>query len=241
MNDYSWFKIYRKMEDWEWFTDSKTLHVFLYLMLRANIKNKKFNGRMIRRGQVVTSYQKIAGATGMSVSSAKRAISNLISTGEITMQSTNKYSIITIVKFDSYQQNNIEQIKEQTKEQAKEPVKKLSRQPAKDPTTKFPAEPQHKNTENKENNKTGKEPEKPKEEPKTETPRPKPEPKKGPKAPKFKRPDTPEHPYAGKYIPKYFEFKLQIPKKYLGQFETEADWWIYVKGHREEVRQAYEL
>lgn len=226
MNDYSWFKVYRKMEEWEWFTDSKTLHVFLFLLLRANIRSKKFNGRTIQRGQVVTSYNKIAEATGMSVSTAKRAINNLISTGEITMRSTNKYSIITIVKFDSYQQNNIEK----KKEQAKEPTKKLPKQPTKEPTTKLSIE-----------SKTEKEPEKPKEEPKAETPKPKPEPKKGPKAPKFKRPDTPEHPYAGKYIPKYFEFKLQIPQKYLGQFETEADWWMYVKGHREEVRQAYEL
>lgn len=121
MNDYSWFKMYRKILGWEWFKDSKTLHVFIYLLSRANVKSGKFQGLHIKRGQVVTSYAHIAEATGMSVSSARRAIENLVSTGEIVTNPHNKFNLITINKYDSYQ---FEQAKEQAKEQQ---VKKNNR------------------------------------------------------------------------------------------------------------------
>lgn len=118
MNDSSWFKVYRKILNWEWFKDSKTLHVFIYLLSRANVNSGRFQGKTIKRGQIVTSYAKIADATGMSVSSARRAIDNLVSTGEITTRTTNKFSIITIVKYESYQEKN--PVREHAKEQAKE-------------------------------------------------------------------------------------------------------------------------
>lgn len=122
MNDNSWFKLYRKILSWEWFTDSKTLHVFVFLLLRANIKSSRWNGRVIKRGQVVTSYNGIANATGMSVSSARRAISNLLSTGEIAITPTNKYTIFTIAKYDDYQSQyaDFEQTGEHTEEQTTE-------------------------------------------------------------------------------------------------------------------------
>jgi len=122
MNDNSWFKLYRKMLGWEWFTDSKTLHVFVFLLARANIKSSRWNGRVIRRGQLVSSYNGIANATGMSVSSARRAVGNLLSTGEIAITPTNKYTIFTIVKYDEYQSQyaDFEQAEEHTGEHSAE-------------------------------------------------------------------------------------------------------------------------
>ena len=122
MNDGSWFKIYRKILSWKWFQDSKTLHVFLFLLARANIKTSFINGKTIKRGQVVTSYASIAEATGMSVSSARRAIENLVSTGEIKTKTTNQFSVITITKYETYQEKyaDFEQPNEQAAEQADE-------------------------------------------------------------------------------------------------------------------------
>ena len=117
----SWLRLYRKMESWDWFTDSKTLHVFIYLLIRANYRDTMVKGRKILRGQVMTSYLRIATATGMSISSARRALDNLVSTGEITLDATNRYTVITIVKFDYYQDRN--SIFEQTDEQAGEQTK----------------------------------------------------------------------------------------------------------------------
>ena len=100
----TWIKLYRKITQWDWFTDSKTFHVFVYLLLSANIRDGKMKNRQIRRGQAVTSYMRIAMSTGMSVSSARRAIENLVSTGEIIVEPTNHYTLVTIVKYDSYQE-----------------------------------------------------------------------------------------------------------------------------------------
>lgn len=119
MNDNTWFKVYRKILDWDWFLNSRTLHVFIFLLARANIRTSSMSGRIIKRGQVVTSYPKIAEATGMSVSSARRAIENLVSTGEIITEPTNKYNLITIVKYEMYQaqRRDLEQADEQADEQ----------------------------------------------------------------------------------------------------------------------------
>ena len=140
MNDGTWLKLHRRIIQWEWFTDSKTLHVFIYLLLRANIKTGKMNGSTIRRGQVVTSYPRIAAATGMSVSSARRVIDNLVSTGEIISEPTNKYNLITIVKYETYQahhreyERSNEQSDEQTTEQHHKNNKKNIRK-KRDPET----------------------------------------------------------------------------------------------------------
>lgn len=98
-----WIKIYRKMLSWEWFNDSKTLHVFIYLLLEANHSDKKWRGIDVKRGQIITGRLSISKATGISQQSVRTAISNLISTNEITSKPTNKFSLITIYKYEQFQ------------------------------------------------------------------------------------------------------------------------------------------
>ena len=216
MKEKSWLKLYRRMESWEWFTDSKTVHVFIYLLIRASIKNSRWNGKTVKRGQVVTSYQHIAAATGMSVSSARRAIDNLVSTGEIICQPTNRYNLITISKYDAYQEkyaesSDFEQSTEQSTEQADEHATEQS------------TEHHYKN---------GKEEKKNKEKDRRKNVKPK---------ENIKAPNLDDKSKKEDYIPRYFELDLKLPKRYYGRFQTEAEWWDYVEEHREEVEQAYEL
>ena len=129
----SWLRLYRRLLQWEWFTDSKTLHVFIYLLLAANFKDGYTKGQKVKRGQVVTSYFRIATSTGMSISSVRRAVDNLVSTGEITLETTNRYSLITVVKYDSYQdkyavfEHTTEQTDEHTSEHTTEQHHKKNR------------------------------------------------------------------------------------------------------------------
>lgn len=129
----SWLRLYRRLLQWEWFTDSKTLHVFIYLLLAANFKDGYMKGQPVKRGQVVTSYFRIATSTGMSISSVRRAVDNLVSTGEITLETTNRYSMITVVKYDSYQdkyavfEHTTEQTDEHTSEHTTEQHHKKNR------------------------------------------------------------------------------------------------------------------
>lgn len=98
-----WIKVHRKILKWEWFKTPNMLHLFEYLLLSANHEENEWQGIKIKRGQFVTGLNSIYQNTGISIQSARTCIKRLKSTGEITIKSTNKYSIITIINYDSYQ------------------------------------------------------------------------------------------------------------------------------------------
>jgi len=98
-----YIKLYEQITKWEWFHKPATLCLFVYLLLKANYKDLKFEGMKVRRGQLVTSLPKLATDTGLTIQQVRTALSNLQSTGEITDQSTPRYRIITIIKYDDYQ------------------------------------------------------------------------------------------------------------------------------------------
>ena len=98
-----WIKLHRKFTDWEWFTDVNTCHVFLYLLLKANHKEKNWKGIVIKRGQLITSLHSLAEAMPLSVQQIRTALAKLESTGEVTGKSTNKNRLLTIVKYEEYQ------------------------------------------------------------------------------------------------------------------------------------------
>jgi hypothetical protein len=96
-------KLHRQIIEWEWYADSNVFRTFLHLLISANFEDKKWQGVMIKRGQLATSIQHISGPLGISIQSVKTALEKLEKTGEILRQSTNKFTIITVCKFDSYQ------------------------------------------------------------------------------------------------------------------------------------------
>lgn len=101
-------KLYEQIVNWEWFQHPNTLALFIYLLLKANYKDGNFQGRIIQRGQLVTSLPKIATGTGLTIRQARTALEHLKSTGEVTDESTNQYRVITIVKYDDYQSSTDE-------------------------------------------------------------------------------------------------------------------------------------
>lgn len=132
-------KIYRKLLDWEWFQDAKTLQVFMYFLLNANYVDKTWKGILIKRGQLLTGRDSIAKATGLSTQSVRTCINRLKSTSEITSQPTNRYSIITLCNYETYnaEENNINQ-----------PANQPTNQQL---TSKQPASNQQSTTTNKDN------------------------------------------------------------------------------------------
>ena len=100
-----WVKIHRSLINWEWFDCSSTVHLFLYLLLAANHKDLQWKGRTIKRGQVLTSRAKISANTGLSDRQIRTSLERLKATNEVTIKATNLNSIITVCKYDSYQEN----------------------------------------------------------------------------------------------------------------------------------------
>lgn len=112
----SWIKIFRELLQWEWFQKPEMVQLFIYLLLKANCADKQWQGITIKRGQLATSNGKMRQDLGLSEQQIRTCVKRLISTGEITYKSTNRYVIITICNYDKYQ--TIENpINEQSNEQ----------------------------------------------------------------------------------------------------------------------------
>lgn len=90
------------MVDWEWYGDRNTMAVFIHLLLIVNHKDGSWRGVNVLRGQKITSVSIIADQLGLSSRNVRTAIKHLKSTGEIEVKTTSHYSVITVVKFDTY-------------------------------------------------------------------------------------------------------------------------------------------
>ena len=106
MSGNGYIKLYRSLMDWEWYQDGNALRVFLHLLLDANHKQNRWRGIEVMPGQTITSYEAISSKTGISVQSVRTSIKRLKSTGEITSRSTNKYTLISIENWASYQNDD---------------------------------------------------------------------------------------------------------------------------------------
>lgn len=96
-------KLYRQMREWEWYKDQHTKDVFLHCLLCANHRPAKWQGIVVETGSFITSTPKLSKETGISRQCVRTSLNRLKSTNELTIESTNKYTIITIVKWDDYQ------------------------------------------------------------------------------------------------------------------------------------------
>ena len=101
----SWIKIFRELLQWEWFEKAEMVQLFIYLLLKASCEDKQWQGITVKRGQLVTSNGSMRRDLKLSEQQIRTCIKRLISTGEITYQSTNRYVIITICNYDKYQEN----------------------------------------------------------------------------------------------------------------------------------------
>lgn len=98
-----WIKLHRRFLKWEWIDSPETAHLFVVLLLMANHEGEKWHGMTIRRGQVLTSLGKLSESTGLSVRQIRTALTRLQQTDEISVETTSRFSIVTINKYDGYQ------------------------------------------------------------------------------------------------------------------------------------------
>lgn len=135
-----YIKLFRSLIDWEWYDDSVTLRVWIHLLLKANHEDRRWHGVEIKRGQLITSTEKLAKELHISRQQARRAISNLQTSGEITSKATNKWTLINVEKYDDFQGWN-PRSNQQTNQQT-----------TSNPTNKQPTKNQQATTNNNDNN-----------------------------------------------------------------------------------------
>lgn len=105
MPEHGWVRNWRKMEDWEWYTTPNMAHLFQHLIRKANHEDKNWRGLLVKRGQVVTSLESLRIQTGISTRSLRTCLDRMNKTGEITEKTTNRFRVITLCNYDTYQNN----------------------------------------------------------------------------------------------------------------------------------------
>lgn len=105
-----WLKLYRSILDSAVFQDAEILKVWIWLL--CNVAFEQHDticyGKVIhlKPGQIATGRKKIAQCTDLNENKVYRALTALKSLENIEIKSTNKYSIITVVNWDKYQDEN---------------------------------------------------------------------------------------------------------------------------------------
>lgn len=99
----TFIKLDRNIIYWRWFTTPKIFSIFVWLIVKANIKDGYFQKEKICRGSLITSNQHIAEGCGVTIQNVRTALSALEETGEISRNNRNHYQIITITNYEKYQ------------------------------------------------------------------------------------------------------------------------------------------
>lgn len=109
-----YIKLFRKFTEWEWYDDANTMRLFLHCLLKANWEDKMWKGVLIPRGSFVTGRVKLAKELKLTEMQVRTSLDKLKITSEITSKTTSQYSIITVVNWDCYQENNQQNIQQIT-------------------------------------------------------------------------------------------------------------------------------
>ena len=114
--DNGWIKIHRQILKWEWYDDANTFRLFFHLLISANQQDNTWHGIEIKRGEHLTSLDKLAKALRLTPKKIRVAINHLKTTGEVADKVTTKYRIIKLNNYDSYQQEGKQEGKLGTKQ-----------------------------------------------------------------------------------------------------------------------------
>lgn len=104
-----WVKLHRKITEWEWYCDANTFRLFMHLIVTANHKQENWRGITVDRGQIATGRDSLARELRLSPQEIRTSLDKLKMSGNITIKSTNKFSIISIYNYDKYNQIDIDQ------------------------------------------------------------------------------------------------------------------------------------
>lgn len=106
-NKPGWIKLHRSLLDWEWWDDHNATRLLIYLLVSVNYEKKKWMGQTINPGQIVTSWEKLSDATGLTIRQCRTSMDKLEKSRQITRKATNKWQAITLMKWDKLQGEDV--------------------------------------------------------------------------------------------------------------------------------------
>lgn len=113
-------KLHRSILDWQHWDDHNTTRLLIYLLVAVNFEDKVWKGQAVKAGSIITSYEKLAVSTGMTVSQIRRSLTVLKNDKQIEQKTTNKNQLVTLTKWEELQvEQNKKAGKRQTNAQQK--------------------------------------------------------------------------------------------------------------------------
>ena len=129
---HGYIKLFKKIIDWEWYQDILTARLFFHLLIRANYKDQMWRGKLVPKGSLWTSESTLVSETGLTRQQLRKRLSDLKSTGEITIKTTRsgtpKGSMISITNWALYQFDNQENNQDSTRETTRETTNESTRE-----------------------------------------------------------------------------------------------------------------
>lgn len=101
--------LHRKMRDLPFYkTDSEAVHLWVHLIMEVNSAPGKvtteFGEYPVARGQVITGRHTLARDTGITPDRVKYLLNKFEKMGMVTTQTNKKFTVLTVAKYDDYQQ-----------------------------------------------------------------------------------------------------------------------------------------
>lgn len=107
-----WIKLYRRLLTNGWLKNHKVLVFWIYCLLKATHEPIKaivgFQEVNLEPGQFVFGRHKASKETGLSEREIRTCIALLSKAQNMTIKTTNRFSIVSIVNWDTYQNTNIQ-------------------------------------------------------------------------------------------------------------------------------------
>lgn len=98
-----WIKLHRSLLEWEWYDDLNATRLLIHLLISVNYQDKKWRGISVKAGSMILSWSTLSEGCGLSVRQARIAMDKLEASGEVTRNVTNKYQVVSLVKWDKLQ------------------------------------------------------------------------------------------------------------------------------------------
>lgn len=92
-----------RVSEFEWLSNPTICYFFFRLLFKANYKDGRWQGVEVKRGQLLTGRKSLSEEFNLTERQVRTCLEKLTSTGYIDQQTTNKYTIITICNYDSWQ------------------------------------------------------------------------------------------------------------------------------------------
>lgn len=102
MNE-TYVKLLRKITEWEWYHDSKMVHLFIHLMITCQAQKRNYAGVELERGQCIIALRPLSAKLGIPMQSLRTCLERLKSTREVTLKVTHQFTIVTLTQYDLYQ------------------------------------------------------------------------------------------------------------------------------------------